>query len=127
MENHKKKIMIVDDALFSRKLLRKVLEKASYQVVSEVESGYEAVQKYAEVKPDFVMMDIVMPRMDGISAIKSIKIIDPEARIIIVSSIGSRDKVLQALHAGALNFVLKPFQPEQIIDVLQKIEEMTTI
>lgn len=112
--------MIVDDALFSRKLTRRILEGAGYEVIAEVESGHEARQKYLETQPQVVLMDIVMPKMDGISALRSIKEIDPDARIVIVSSIGSRDQVLQALKAGAASFILKPFQPNQLIQAVEK-------
>jgi len=123
MSTFEKTVMIVDDALFSRRLTRRILEKAGYKVVAEVESGKDAIKTYLKTRPEIVLMDIIMPQMDGISALKSIREVDPDAKIVIVSSIGSKEQVLEAIQAGAANFILKPFQPDQLIRALEKVQQ----
>jgi two-component system chemotaxis response regulator CheY len=116
-----KKVLITDDTAFMRMTLRNVLEKNGYEVVAEAEDGSQAVEKYLLVKPDLVTMDITMPNMDGITAIKKIMEKDPEARIVVVSAMGQKALVIEALNSGAKDFIVKPFQPDRIVEALQKV------
>jgi len=114
------RILIVDDAAFMRMMLRDILTKNGYEVAAEAENGAQAVEKYKEVKPDLVTMDITMPEMDGITAVKEIKKVDPKAKIVMVSAMGQQAMVIEAIQAGALDFVVKPFQPDRVIEAVKK-------
>ncbi len=114
------KVMVVDDAAFMRVRAAKVLQDNGHQVM-EAENGADAVRKYQEWRPDVVLMDITMPEMDGLSALKEIRKIDPAARIAMVTAMGQQAIVMEALKAGAKDFVLKPFQPERVLSALQKL------
>lgn len=116
-----KKTLITDDTAFMRMTLRNILEKNGYEVVGEAADGKQAVDKYRELKPDLVTMDITMPNMDGITAIKSILSVDPEARIVVVSAMGQKALVIEALNAGAKDFVVKPFEADRILEALGKL------
>jgi two-component system chemotaxis response regulator CheY len=116
-----KRVLITDDTAFMRMTLRNVLEKNGYAVVAEAEDGVQAVEKYLEAKPDLVTMDITMPNMDGITAIKKIMENDPNAKIVVVSAMGQKALVIEALSSGARDFIVKPFQPERVIEALQKV------
>ncbi|NLV91984.1 MAG: response regulator [Firmicutes bacterium] len=116
-----KRVLIVDDTAFMRMSLRNVLEKNGYEVVDEAANGEEAVEKYLVTKPDVVTMDITMPKKDGITAIKEIMALDPNARIVVCSAMGQKPMVIEALSAGAKDFLVKPFQPERVIDALDKV------
>ncbi len=116
-----KRILITDDTAFMRMTLRNVLEKNGYEVVGEAEDGFQAVEMYANVTPDLVTMDITMPKMDGIEAIKKIMKDDPDAKIIVVSAMGQKALVIEALNSGARDFIVKPFQPDRIVEALQKV------
>lgn len=116
-----KTALIVDDTAFMRMTLRNVLEKNGYEVVGEAGDGKESLEKFQQLKPDLVTMDITMPNMDGITAIKQILLIDPVAKIIVVSAMGQKSLVIEALNAGAKDFVVKPFQPDRILEALQKL------
>jgi two-component system chemotaxis response regulator CheY len=118
-----RQVLITDDTAFMRMTLRNILEKNGYQVVGEAEDGQVAVDKYRELRPDLVTMDITMPRMDGITAIKKIKEFDSQAKIVVCSAMGQKSLVIEALNAGARDFIVKPFQAERIINALQKIVE----
>ncbi len=115
-----KKVLIVDDAAFMRMLLKDIVTKAGFEVVGEASNGKEAVEKYKELKPDVVTMDITMPEMNGIEAVKEIKKIDPNANIIMVSAMGQQAMVIEAIQAGAKDFIVKPFQPARVIEALKK-------
>lgn len=115
------KIMIVDDAAFMRKRIRNILSKSGYEIVAEQENGKEAVQAYSEHKPDLVTMDITMPEMDGITALKEIRELDPQARIVMVSAMGQQSMVVEAIKAGAKDFIVKPFEPERVIETIEKV------
>jgi two-component system chemotaxis response regulator CheY len=104
-----------------RMTLRNILEKHGYEVVGEAEDGQVAVDKYVELRPDLVTMDITMPRMDGITAIKKIMEADPQAKIVVCSAMGQKALVIEALNAGARDFIVKPFQAERIINAIQKM------
>ncbi|WP_324717161.1 response regulator [Carboxydochorda subterranea] len=116
-----KRILITDDTAFMRVTLRRVLESNGFEVVGEAEDGMDAVQKYVELKPDVVTMDITMPKMDGITAIRKIMEIDPQARIIVCSAMGQKPMVIEALNAGAKDFLVKPFQPQRVLEAIQKV------
>lgn len=109
------RVLIVDDALFIRTTLKKMLEQNGYDVVGEAENGLEAVLKYNELKPDLVTMDITMPRMDGLTALKAIKKTNPSAKVVMITALGKEDTVKEAILAGASGFIVKPFVEEQVL------------
>lgn len=116
-----KRVLIVDDAVFMRMKLKDILEKHGYEVVAEAANGIEAMEKYKQEKPDLVTMDITMPDMDGITALKGIKEIDPDAKIIMCSAMGQQTMVMEAIQAGALDFIVKPFDTDRVIQSLDRI------
>ncbi|WCK56155.1 response regulator [Aneurinibacillus sp. Ricciae_BoGa-3] len=116
-----KRILIVDDASFMRMVIKGFLTKNGYEVADEAANGEEAVAKYKAVNPDLVTMDITMPEMDGIQAVKEIRKIDSNAKIIMCSAMGQQDMVVQAIQAGARDFVVKPFQEERVIEAIKKV------
>ncbi|MDK2820399.1 MAG: two-component system, chemotaxis family, chemotaxis protein CheY [Clostridia bacterium] len=115
-----KKVLIVDDAAFMRMMIKDILTKNNYEIAGEAENGKKAVELYKEHKPDVVTMDITMPEMDGIEAVKAIKKIDPDARIIMCSAMGQQAMVMEAIQAGAKDFVVKPFQQNRVLQALEK-------
>lgn len=116
------KILIVDDSRTSRKILSGILEEKGHIVVGEAENGKVGVEKYQETKPDIVTLDITMPEMDGIAALKEIKKIDADAKVIMVTAAGQKEKMLEAVKSGASEFITKPFEPEEILNVIRAIE-----
>lgn len=116
-----KKILITDDALFMRVTLKNILVANGYEIAGEATNGQEAVEKYAAVKPDLVLMDITMPIMDGISATKAIKTNDPSANVIMCTAMGQKNMVIEAIQAGAKDFIVKPFQPDRVLDSIKKL------
>lgn len=116
-----KTVLITDDTAFMRMTLRNVIEKNGYEVVGEAGDGEQAVELYKELRPDMVTMDITMPKMDGITAIKEIMKIDPGAKIIVCSAMGQKPMVIEALSAGAKDFLVKPFDAERVVESLRKI------
>jgi two-component system, chemotaxis family, chemotaxis protein CheY len=114
------KVMVVDDAAFMRLRACKVLQDNGHEVV-QAENGADAVRQYAEHRPDAVLLDITMPEMDGLAALKEIKKLDPNARVAMVTAMGQQAIVMEALRAGARDFVLKPFQPDRMLGALQKL------
>jgi len=115
-----KTVLITDDTAFMRMTLRSVIQKNGFQVVGEAADGVEAVKKYVELKPDLVTMDITMPKMDGITAIREIMKIDSDAKIIVCSAMGQKPMVIDALNAGAKDFLVKPFDAQRVIEALNK-------
>ncbi len=115
------RILIVDDTAFMRMTLKNVLQKNGYEIVGEAENGQQAVEKYMQETPDLVTMDITMPVMDGIAAIKEIMKTNADAKIIVVSAMGQKSLVIEALSSGAKDFIVKPFQPERILDAVKKV------
>lgn len=118
------KVMIVDDALFMRKMLSDILKKEGFEICAEAENGKDAVDKYQQLKPDVVTMDIVMPKVndiDGIGAVKEIIKNDPGAKIIMVSAMGQHSLVVEAIQAGAKDFITKPFQPSRVLEAINRI------
>ena len=114
------KILIVDDAAFMRVRAAKVLHEAGHQVL-QAENGVQAVKQYAEHRPDAVLLDITMPEMDGLAALKEIRKLDPNARVAMVTAMGQQAIVMEALKSGARDFVLKPFQPDRVLAALSKL------
>ncbi|NMA91933.1 MAG: response regulator [Firmicutes bacterium] len=117
----KKTVLVVDDTAFMRMTLKNILEKNGYSVIGEGEDGLQAIELYKELNPSLVTMDITMPNLDGIKAIEEIIKHDAGAVIIVVSAMGQKALVIDALNAGAKDFVVKPFQPERITEALQKV------
>jgi len=113
-------ILIVDDAAFMRMMIKDVLTKNDYQVVGEAENGKKGVEKYQELDPKLVIMDITMPEVNGIEAVKKIKEINSEATIIMCSAMGQQAMVIEAIQAGAADFIVKPFQSDRIIEAVKK-------
>ncbi len=114
------RVLIVDDAAFMRMMLKDILTKNGYEVAGEAENGKVAVSMYQELKPDVTTMDITMPEMDGISAVKEIKKANPGAKIVMVSAMGQQAMVIEAVQAGAADFIVKPFQPDRVLEALGK-------
>ena len=114
------RILITDDARFMRLVLRRILTQAGHQVVGEAKDGEEAVKMYGELRPDCATMDIVMPRKNGIDAVKDIMSFDPHAKIIMVTALGQEAFVLDAIKAGAREFIIKPFRNEEIVKAVLK-------
>ncbi|NSW82420.1 MAG: response regulator [Syntrophothermus sp.] len=115
-----KTVLVVDDAAFMRMMIKDILTKNGYAVVGEAENGLVALEKYKELNPDLVTMDITMPEMDGITAVREIRKIDPGAKIIMCSAMGQQAMVIDAIQAGARDFVVKPFQPERVVEAISK-------
>ena len=116
-----KNILVCDDAAFMRMMIKDILTKNGYNVAGEAENGLKAVEKYNELKPDLVMMDITMPEMDGIEALKKIKASDPNATVIMCSAMGQQAMVIESIQAGAKDFIVKPFQAERVIEAVKKV------
>lgn len=116
-----KTVLVVDDAAFMRLSIKNMLEKNGYTVVGEAENGLVAVQKYSELKPGIVTMDITMPEMDGLTALKTIRMMDPNASIVMLSAMGQQAMVKDAVILGAKGFVVKPFKEETVMGALSKL------
>jgi two-component system, chemotaxis family, chemotaxis protein CheY len=114
------RVLVVDDAVFMRKMVSDALAGGGHEVVGEAADGQEAVERYQELKPEVTTLDITMPEMDGISALKAILDLDPGARVVMCSALGQESKVLEAVKAGARDFVVKPFQPERVLEAVGK-------
>ena len=115
------KVLFVDDSSFMRSLLKGIVLKEPYALAGEGSTGTEGVALYKKLKPDLVTMDIVMPEMDGIDAVKAIREFDPEARVIMVSAMGQQGMVIDAIQAGARDFIIKPFQPPRVLEALRRV------
>jgi two-component system chemotaxis response regulator CheY len=118
------RILIADDAAFMRMMLGDILTKAGHEVVGQAINGLEAVGMYQQMKPDLMITDITMPEMDGIQAVKEVRKLDPFAKIIICSAVGQKSLVNEAIQNGAKDFVLKPFQADQVIGAINKLDLM---
>ena len=115
-----KNILICDDAAFMRMMIKDILTKNGYNVAGEAENGLRAVEKYNELKPDLVLMDITMPEMDGIQALKKIKSMDSAAKIIMCSAMGQQAMVIESIQSGAKDFIVKPFQADRVLEAVKK-------
>ena len=116
-----KRILVVDDAAFMRMMVKDVLTKNGFEVCGEAENGARAFERYKELTPDLVIMDITMPEVDGISALKLIRSYDPNAQVIMCSAMGQQAMVIEAIQSGARDFIVKPFQAERIYDAVTKV------
>ena len=114
-------ILIADDLKFIKLVLRELVEKAGFRVVGEASNGEEAVELYQDTRPDVVLMDITMPKMDGLAALKQILKVDPEAKVIMCSALGQQSLIVQALQLGAKDFIVKPFRDERVIAAIKHI------
>lgn len=117
----KSTVLVCDDAVFMRTMISDILTQAGLDVVGEAESGTEAVAKYRTLKPDLVTMDIIMPDMGGIEAVRAITQFDPQARVLMCSAMGQQALVAEAIQAGAKDFVVKPFQPSRVLEAVQRV------
>jgi two-component system, chemotaxis family, chemotaxis protein CheY len=115
------RVMVVDDAVFMRTVLKTMLTQNGYEVVGEAENGMRAVARYQELSPDVVTMDITMPEMDGITAVKEIKKLDAKAKIIVCSAMGQQAMIVEAVRAGAIDFIVKPLQEERVMEAIRKV------
>jgi two-component system chemotaxis response regulator CheY len=115
-----KRILITDDALFMRVTLKNILTQNGYEVVGEAANGAESVELFKQLRPDVVTMDITMPEMDGISALKEIRAVDPSANVVMCTAMGQKNMVVEAIQAGARDFIVKPFQPDRVLEALGK-------
>ncbi|MBJ7457179.1 MAG: response regulator [Thermoleophilia bacterium] len=113
-------VLIADDAAFMRMMIKNILTDAGYEIVGEAENGAVAVTKYRELKPDLTTMDITMPEMDGLAALKEIRSGDPAARVVMCSAMGQQSMVIESIQAGARDFIVKPFQPDRVLEAIQK-------
>jgi len=116
-----KGILLVDDAAFMRMMLKDILVKNGYEVLGEAENGLKAVEKYKELNPELVIMDITMPEMDGIDAVKEIKKINAGAAVIMCSAMGQQAMVIEAIQSGAKDLIVKPFQADRILEAVKKV------
>lgn len=114
-------VLVCDDAIFMRAMISDILKQAGFEVVGEAETGLQAVEKYRELRPDLVTMDIVMPDMGGIDAVRAIISEFPEAQILMCSAMGQQALVVEAVQAGARDFVVKPFQPSRVLEAVQRV------
>ena len=115
------RVLIVDDSKFVRKVLTNILESGGHTVCGEAVTGVEAVAKYSELKPDLVTMDVIMPDMSGVDAVKEIKKVDSSAKIVVVSAMGQQPVVTELLREGALDYIVKPFQPARVLESIDKL------
>ena len=114
------RILVTDDAAFMRMQLKDILTKLGHEVVGEAENGQISIEKYKELQPELVTMDITMPQLDGIGALKGIKAINSNAKVIMCSAMGQQGMVVEAIQAGAIDFIVKPFSPDRIEEALKK-------
>ncbi|MBR4341475.1 MAG: response regulator [Lachnospiraceae bacterium] len=115
------RILIVDDSRTSRKILRNILETAGHEIVAEAMDGQDGINKFKDINPDIVTLDITMPVMDGLEALKNIKAENPAAKVIMVTAAGQQNKMIDAIKLGASEFVTKPFEPEEIVKMVNKL------
>ena len=116
-----KRLLIVDDAMFMRRLLADVATEAGWNVVGEAADGLQAIEKYDALRPDLVTMDLVMPILGGLEALRSIRHNDPEAQVIVISALDQKAAVLDSITAGAIDFVVKPFNRDQLLGMFKKL------
>lgn len=116
-----KRVLVVDDAAFMRMMIKDILSKNGYEVAGEAENGKRAVEKYKEVSPDLVLMDITMPEMNGIEAVKAIRKVDANAKIVMCSAMGQQAMVIECIQAGARDFIVKPFQADRVLEAVRRV------
>ena len=118
-----KRVLVADDASFMRQMIRDIIEPEGYEVVGEASDGVEVVDRFHELQPDVIMMDIVMPKRSGIDAVKAIVEKAPNAKVVMCSALGQEALVMEAIQAGAKDFIVKPFKPESVVSTLSKVLE----
>jgi two-component system chemotaxis response regulator CheY len=116
-----KRLLVVDDALFMRKMICGVAAEAGWEVVGEAANGREAVEMYDRLQPDLVTMDLVMPEMGGLEALRRIRAQDPEARVVVVTALDQKQALMDSIREGALDFIVKPFERERVLKLLAKL------
>ena len=116
-----KRVMVCDDAAFMRMMIKDILVKNGYEIAAEAENGLKTVEQYPDAKPDLVLMDITMPEVDGIEAVRRIKALDPNANVIMCSAMGQQAMVIEAIQAGAKDFIVKPFQADRVLEAVRKV------
>ncbi|QQE79269.1 response regulator [Alicyclobacillus sp. SO9] len=114
-------VLIVDDAAFMRMMMKNMLEKNGFTVVGEAANGNEALEQFKALNPDIVTLDITMPEKDGLTALKEIRQLDPNSKIIMASAMGQQNMVIEAVQAGAVDFVVKPFEESRVVEALKKV------
>ena len=114
-------VLVCDDAIFMRTMISDILSQAGYEIIGEAETGVQAVEKYKQLKPDLVTMDIIMPDIGGIDAVRVILRDHPDANIVMCSAMGQQNLVIEAIQAGARDFVVKPFQPSRVLEAVQRV------
>lgn len=119
------RVLIVDDLAFIKLIIKDTLEKTGFEVAGEASNGVEAIEQYKRLRPDIVLMDITMPRMDGIQALQEIVKIDPQAKVIMCSALGQQKLIIQSIQLGAKDFIVKPFKPERIVGAIKKALNMS--
>ena len=120
-----KRLLVVDDALFMRKMICGVAAEAGWQVVGEANNGAEAVSLYQQQRPDLVTMDLVMPVMGGLEALRQIRALDPQAKVVVVTALDQKQSLMDSIRDGAIDFIVKPFERERVLALLAKLENMT--
>lgn len=115
------KVLVVDDAAIMRMMISEMLKKNGYEIVGEAVNGRDAILKYRELNPDLVTMDITMPDMDGIQAVKEIIAMDSKAKVFMISAMGQQSMVFDAIKAGAKDFIVKPFQADRLLEAVKKV------
>jgi two-component system chemotaxis response regulator CheY len=115
------RVLVCDDAIFMRTMISDILSGAGYEVVGEAETGVQAIERYRALRPDLVTMDIVMPDMGGIEAVREIVKGDADAKILMCSAMGQQALVVEAIQAGAKDFIVKPFQPSRVLEAVQRV------
>ena len=118
------RVLIVDDLAFIKLIIKDTLEKTGFEVAGEASNGVEAIEQYKRLQPDIVLMDITMPKMDGIQALQEIIKIDPQAKVIMCSALGQQKFIIQSIKLGAKDFIVKPFKPERIVGAIKKALNM---
>ncbi len=118
------RVLIADDALFMRNMIKDVFGSDEFEVVGEAANGVEAVERYKELTPDITTMDIVMPQKSGIEAVRDIMKLDRDAKIVMCSALGQESLVMEAIEAGAADFIVKPFKPEKVVEVVKKVVQL---
>ena len=113
-------ILLADDLAFIKMVQKEQLEKRGYQIIGEAIDGIEAIEKFKKLKPDIVIMDITMPRMDGLNSLKAIRQLDPKARVVVCSALGQQKLIIEAIRLGAKDFIVKPFEPDRLAAAIQK-------
>jgi two-component system chemotaxis response regulator CheY len=121
-----KRLLVVDDALFMRRLIRDVAAEAGWEVAGEAADGAEAVASYERLRPDLVTMDLVMPVMGGLEALRRIRALDPDASVVVVTALDQKQALLDSIRDGAIDFVVKPFERERLVGLLRKLGAATT-